>query len=373
MENFIIPEALQIDMDDMGWFCGTDDRKAGGPSRTGIPRRHTAADYAAVNELGRRLNMKINCAFIIGEWDPDNRLRAIPHLSKFGDDWNNSAYFDTKIAAERVKILNESDYINLCVHGLLHGYYMEGTDNHDCSDYYYTINKELFMAPEEEIRRRLDAFFDLLRYHGIKKQIDTMIPPSFRYRFNELSYVLKDYGIRYVGTIFQNMICEGEDASITVGIEKNGMITYDRRTNPIPWNRFGADYETMPLVSGLVGTHWPNFLHEDPERNLETVERAEAYFRRCGARFESVLSRDVVFFVTQAMYRRFAKAKEEDGVLNLDLSAVPSVEGLGDRFYINSKQPIKSAEGCTATVYETHSTHTVYEIKPQEKQLKLAI
>jgi hypothetical protein len=166
---------------------------------------------------------------------------------------------------------------------------------------------------------------------------------------------------------------KGEEAPITVGIEKNGMITYDRRTNPIPWNKLGADYETMPPVSGLVGTHWPNFLHEDPERNLENVERAEAYFRRCGARFESVLSRDVVFFVTQAMYRRFAKSEEEGSALTVDLSAVPNVEGLGDRFYINSKQPIKFAEGCTATVYETHPTHTVYEIKPQTSLLRLFV
>lgn len=81
----LIPSCLYITMDDLGWFCGTDDRPAGGSSRSGMPRRHCAEDYAAVNELGRRLNMKINCAFVLGEWDPDNRLKRIPYLSYLRD------------------------------------------------------------------------------------------------------------------------------------------------------------------------------------------------------------------------------------------------------------------------------------------------
>ena len=374
MCNFIIPEALQIDMDDMGWFCGTDDRPNGGPSRTGIPRQHTVADYEAVNELGRRLNMKINCALVIGEWDPDNRLRKIPYLSKYGEDWNNAAYFDRALANECAEVLNQSQHINLCVHGILHGYYRSGLDSHDISDFYYRINKKLFSVPQNEIRARLDAFFDLIEYHGIKKHIHTMIPPSFAYQWNDLSYVLKEYGIQYVGTIFSSMKCqENEEKPFTVGIEKSGMITYDRHSNPIPWDSFGGDYETMPLLSGLIGTHWPNFLHECPERNMETVIRAEAYFKRCGNRFGAVISRDVALFVTQAMYRRYAKASEENGVFTIDISSVPVIDGMNTCFYVNTKHPIASHEGCTISICEEHTSHTVYEITPHGSLLRLTV
>ena len=372
MKQLIIPNALQIDMDDMGWFCGTDDRKQGGPSRTGVTRRHVPADYEAVNELGRRLNMKINCAFVVGEWDPDNRLRTIPHLSKYGDGWNNAAYYDARIAAECAAILNRSDYVNLCVHGLLHGYYMDGVDSHDISDYYYRIKGQVLMVPQEEIRHRLDAFFDLLKYHGIDKKIDTMIPPSFYYRWNELSEILREYGIRYVGTIYRSMKSDGSDAlPEVVGIERSGMITYDRHHNPIAWDKFGGPYEDLPILDGLVGVHWPNFLHEDPARNMETVERAAAYFRRCGREFGTVLSRDVAFYVTQSLYKRYAKTAEEDGVFTVDLSAVPKVPEMNDRFYLSSKKPILSWEGCTLSEYGRFDGHVTYEVLPLVSQITL--
>ena len=76
MNEILIPHSLQITLDDVGWFNGADDRPNGGSAHTGIARRHCAEDYAAINELGRRLNMRINCAFTVGEWDPGNRLRS---------------------------------------------------------------------------------------------------------------------------------------------------------------------------------------------------------------------------------------------------------------------------------------------------------
>ena len=51
MKEYIIPNALQIVIDDLGWFNGKDDRKNGGPSRTAMPRNHVAEDYLTVNEL----------------------------------------------------------------------------------------------------------------------------------------------------------------------------------------------------------------------------------------------------------------------------------------------------------------------------------
>ena len=100
MSDIMIPQALQIVVDDLGWFCGDDDRKSGGASRTGMPRHHGYKDYEAIHELGKALNQKILCGFCLAEWDPDNRMRTIPYLSKYGDDWNNAAYYDARIAAE---------------------------------------------------------------------------------------------------------------------------------------------------------------------------------------------------------------------------------------------------------------------------------
>ena len=91
-------------MDDVGWFNGADDRANGGSAHTAMTRRHCAEDYAAINELGKRLGMRITCAFILGEWDPDNRLASIPHL--LGTPWNNKAHFNPDKARRSVEIIN---------------------------------------------------------------------------------------------------------------------------------------------------------------------------------------------------------------------------------------------------------------------------
>ena len=370
MGLFCIPSALQIDLDDMGWFCGRDDRKAGGPSRTGIPRRHVPADYLAVNELGRRLNMRINCGLVIGEWDADNSLGAIPHLSPYGQ-WNNAAYYDAEGVGACVDALNASGYINPCIHGLMHGYYSPLADWHDTSDFYYRVKNELKMLPEDEVRARLDAFLHLLGSNGVKLRLHSFIPPSFAYRWDELSRILWEYGVRYVGTIFGTMDKNGASLEGSIGIEPCGMVTYDRHNNPIPWDAFGG-WDDLPPMTGLIGVHWPNLLHKDPERNTESVDAAERYLRRMTENFGTILSRGVEFYTSQALYKRYAVTAENDGVMTVDLSGLPRTPALADRFYISARRPITAISGCTATVYEGAEGFITYEVIPTAGLLTVA-
>ena len=371
MNLFCIPSALQIDMDDMGWFCGKDERKTGGPSRTGVSRRHCALDYLAVNELGRRLNMRINCAFVVGEWDSDNSLRAIPHLSQYGDAWDNAAYYNEAEMRACVDAINQSPYINLCVHGLLHGYYKKEADWHDSSDFYYRIKNVLHMIPEGEVRERLDAFFRLLSVHGVKKTVNTFIPPSFAYRFDEIAPILRDYGIDYVGTIFKTAEYREKAPTEPIEIEECGMVTYDRHHNPIPWDSFGADWDALPPLCGLVGVHWPNFLHADPMKNLESVDAAEAYFRRAAEAFGTILSRGVEFYASQMLYKRYATVGQGDGVMTVDLAALPKTSAVRDRFYISAKRPIAACDGCAVSVYEQIGDFMTYEVIPLSKKMTI--
>ena len=372
MDIFCIPSALQIDLDDMGWFCGRDDRKLGGPSRTGVARRHVLGDYYAVNELGRRLNMRINCGLVIGEWDTDNSLRTIPYLSPYGV-WDNAAYYDVDAVEACVAALNAADYINPCVHGLLHGYYNSVADWHDSSDFYYHRNKVLCMVEEGEVRARLDAFFHILSARGLNRKVHTFIPPSFAYRWDELSRILWEYGIKYVGTIFKTMDKNGTTPEAPIGIEPCGIVTYDRHHNPIPWDSFGGDWDALPAVNGVVGVHWPNFLHEDPERNMESVIAAERYFRRSASEFGTILSRGIEFYASQALYRQAAVTVEQGSTLTVDLSALPKPTVLADHFYVSARRPVTASSGCRFVLYERAGDFITYEVTPTERVLTLTV
>lgn len=380
MENFVLPNALQIVIDDLGWMNSKDDRADKGPSRTAMPRNHVAEDYIAINELGKTLGMKINCAFVIGEWDPDNRLKALPNFSKYGDAWDNAKYLDREALKKIVEVVNASDYIDISIHGLMHGYYMDGVDNHDASDFFYQKNKVKYMLPEAELRARLDAFFGLLEYHGVKKEINSYVPSSALYIFDSMSKILPEYGVKY---ILQPFFCTdfGEEKPFLVTVE-NDIITTDRNhfienhtsiDNVLPWDQCESDFCALPKAKCVIGSHFPNYLHRDPKRNGELTAAIASYVKSCADTFGSMMSRDLGFYSTQALYKRFSKTEEKNGVFTIDVSQVPKPAGNLGKFYISSKKAISSCIGGEMKLYETKETHLTYEVIPQESVMIFSI
>lgn len=365
MRNIIIPRPLHIVLDDMGWMSGKDDRANGGPSRLGINRKPCYKDYLAVNQLGKRISMKITCAFVLGEWDPDNRLGAIKNLSKYRI-WDNATYLDREELLKCVDAVNGSEYIDLAVHGLLHGYYAQDIDNTDESDFYYRKNEKLFMIPEAEVRERLDSYFDLLKFYRINKKVNTFVPPSFSYRFNELSSVLKDYGIEYVSTIFSNM--ETDEKQKIAAVEQNGIINIDRNINDIEWDMFDSDLSVLPTdTNGILGLHWPNLLHSDRDKSGEVINRAAEFFLRCSENFGTILSRDIEFCANQSLFYRFAKIEQRENETVIDTGALD----MNKTYYISSKEPINSVSGADISVFEQKQNFTTYALTPKTEKIIL--
>ena len=363
--HIVIPQCLQIVIDDLGWMNGEDDRKAGGPSRTGMPRKHDYRDYLAINALGKRLNMKIHGNFILEEWDPDNRLRSIRGLSKYGESWDNAAYLDRAELSRMIEAIKQSDYIDIGLHGLGHGYYIPENDNVDTSDYYYTVNKEMFRVDEGEIRARLDAFFDLLAYYGIEKKITSFVPPTHPYVRDDLAGILVDYGIRYVSLPFSVNFSDMGISDIL--FECNGrVVTMDRYPDAAPWFAYNVDYDSIPLRCHSYGAHWPNFLHLDPARNMEIVERAAAYFERCGEQIGCILSEDMRFCMSQTLFFKYARICEnKKGETVIDVLGVPKNENLDFVLYVNSSAPITQCEGARICEYARKKDFITYKLIPE--------
>ena len=367
MEKIIIPSSLQITMDDVGWFNGEDDRENGGSARTAMTRRHCAEDYAAINELGRRLNMRINCAFVLGEWDPDNRLRGIKQLSKFGDKWDNAAYLGKEEMTAVAEVINASPYIDIAVHGLMHNYY-DPKIPYCNSDYFYSENNVMKMIPESEIRARLDAFFDLLDHYKINKTVNSFIPPAFSYIWESISHVLSDYGIKYVSTLFYawNMSLPQGFKNQNAAVENGNIITLNRNNNFVPWYEISTCLDDAPTVNGIFGCHWPNLLHEDKNRHGEVIDNWERYFKRCSNTYGTILSRDIAFAAAQSLFLEFSTVTYEGEKVTVDISKVPKVDAGADRFYISALSEIKSHSGCTLSVYERKEGFINYEVIPTE-------
>lgn len=311
-------------------------------------------------------------AFILGEWDPDNRLKKIPYLSKYADRWDNAAYLDRKEAERCAQQIRSSEYIDMAVHGLMHNYFKPGLP-YGNSDYYYKADDTRYMVDEGEVRLRLDAYFDLVRYYDLKPEINSFIPPTFAYRWQEISRILKDYGIIYASTVFKMMLVpEAVTAPEIAGVE-NGIITVDRKNNVINWRVVSSDPRELPVLPGIFGCHWPNVLHVDPERHGEVVENWVTYFQKCADTYGVILSRDIGFCATQSLYKNHAVLTEQNGRYICDIRNVPKAKGLKKEFYISTEKQLKSWTGCDAVLYETHNGLYNYQITPKENLLTFCV
>ena len=365
MQKVIIPRPLQVIMDDVGWFNGRDDRKLGGPSRTGLNRYHFFEDYKAIEEFGSKIGQKINCAFVIGEWDMENMLpKRIKYFSHFGDSWDNAKYRDPAEMEKIADFISNAEHIDIALHGLYHGYYKPGVDNWDTSDYYYRINKKLFMIPEDEIRLRIETYFEMMEKYGIKKKVNSFVPPSGAYRVGELSRILREYGILYVTLPFRVMTPPVQDPDETVFIE-NDIISSNRYEQRLmPWLGYDLDFSNVTVPNGIIGTHWPNILNMEPQKNSSSVDKAVGLFRRAETRQDITVTKDVPECSTQYLYEKFTGVKEEGRNIAFDFSKVPKATGRLDYFIINVKGVIESSDGCEVVQRKRCDWFNAYEIKP---------
>ena len=386
-KKIALPIALQIVTDDVGWFDGHDSRCAEGPSRTGIPRKHCAADYEVIEAIGKEIGMKINCPFVIGEWDKKNRLRGMPHATNDEAGWDMASKIDYAEAEKCLDVINRAEHFELAFHGLMHGYWENGISVAD-SEFSHpsTLDYRTKYAPasvyvpvdNDYFESHIEAFFKIYEDWGFKQKIRSFTSPSAVYKGIEenrhLVQVMKKHGMYF----WSNSWGATKNAYEVI----DGVIFLNKaytKTNYPHWAAYGIDPERLLDYSfeenngiehskrAIYGTHWPNFLYFDPERNFECVKPWGRFMRRQAEIFGLMLSKDIAFAGSQGAYHRYATMEETKEGLAIDLTAVDAASaiGLSDTFYISLEKGIapKITKGGTLSLYEEHKDFNNYEIK----------
>ena len=125
LENIKIPVVLQISIDDLGWHDGRDYGYMKKATRSGIPRDHVVGDYTVMNELGRALDQKILGKLCLADWDKDNFLRGEIGVTDDPINWDRAHTIDMEYAKACFEEMENSEYIEYCVHSIMHGRYDE--------------------------------------------------------------------------------------------------------------------------------------------------------------------------------------------------------------------------------------------------------
>ncbi len=361
-----IPAAIQLVIDDIGWFWGRDEREDGLPSRTGIPRRHFLEDYIVINEIGRAINQKINAMLVIGEWDRHNALRRVPHCSKSGLDWNGS-FWCVREEAEKIRdYLNSCEYIELGFHGLLHGAWSENGELLCTQEFMvpkdFKVGNPRELVPEAVTRAQFDVFMEIYDDWGFTQQLRTFASPGNigdAWKTDEFANILKDYGVKF----WHNNVIRG--SSVQAGIILN-----PKAIEVCPWFVYDLDPLELPTYdpdkAGILGSHWPNFLRFNHKKSIERVDDWKSFFDRQAEVFGMIISRDIEFAHYQELYRAYAVITEEKDCIKIDLTKVDEMSPEKNMpFYLsfaNGREPTE-CKGGKITLYETKKDFKNYKFE----------
>lgn len=373
MENIIIPVSQAIIVDDVGWFNGDDERMKNGSARSGLPRFHTPSDIEALNAIGKGLGTKIGCSLVLGEWDKNNRLRGVPHVTAEVETWDARSKLDMKYAESYFEALEESENLEYYVHGLMHAYYIDGKLR-TARQYYPTVFDEngkdagFVWLPKEEFRRMIELFYEIYRDWGFKKELKTFVSPcgcrgAIDAEGNlEYADVLREFGIDY----WANGWMDHPTHVDTIGT----LITSKGRCIA-PWNAYGINPKYLvPLddetVDTHLGAHLANFIRINPEDNFEYVDRWIEYFRGVTGCFGRMLARDNADSSSQTLYSRLARVEKRSCGYEIDLSAVDAIEAPGKKneFFVSLRDGAapKTISGGSIALYQEHEGYKTYKI-----------
>lgn len=364
-EIFTIPTAIQLVMDDVGWFYGRNERELGGPTRTGISRQHTLEDYIVIEELGRAINQKINAMLVIGEWDHKHILKDVPYATPKGKEWSGSFWFEPEKARDIRDFLNSSSYIELGYHGLLHDAWSADGEFLCGKEFVvprgYQKGNPLCLAPEEIIRMHFDAFLEIYNDWGFSHELRTFAAPGGpveTWKTTEFSDILKDYGIKF-----------WHNNSIVGCSVRSGIILNPKAIEICPWEVYDLDPLTLPVYpaerAGILGSHWANYLRFNPQRNCDRISDWKIFFNRLSEEFGMIISRDIKFAHYQQLYRAYSKVSSDRNLIRIDLSEARRIApetNVPLYISIDAKYTPEQCLGGQITLYEEKVSFNNYRI-----------
>ncbi len=379
MEQFKLPVAVSIRVDDVGWFEGADDRWCGRPSRSGLPRRHDPRDVLALAEIGRGLGTKILCNLVLGEWDIKNRLRGVPHETWDEAGWDaasvvakNREFFDGAFDA-----LESSEFLEYGVHGLMHGYYVDGKLHDEKYAYPFIAKDETgkwIRLPRDygEFDRMFTLFFEIYNDWGFKKPIRVFEAGNGCFGTPDTECNLEFARIlRRHGVGIWEWGAWPEDVTV-----REGMIFLNSTLRFAPWDAYDVDpkilencFEAGPrpgIVPNICG-HLTNFVRFQPEKNFEYVSEWINYFKRITSPFGAMIARDNEQSASQGVYAAYSAVDTVDGGWRIDLSPADAVRTdlVEDEFFvaIRDRRVPTSCTGGRLFVHECKEDHTIYRIE----------
>ncbi|MFA6816265.1 MAG: hypothetical protein WCS73_08230 [Lentisphaeria bacterium] len=313
----IIPKPLQIVIDDVGWWNSKDESNENKPYRTGFCRMHSPSDYEAIAHLGRRLHIRPMIAMILCDWDREGILKNVPGAVWDSKNWTRQTVHLKRCEQAADIIQRNKSCLEFTMHGIGHEYWLpDGTMQR--AEWYDNTGT---MRDPAILKQHLDAYMEITNQWQLCESIKSFVPCAFLFRFGDakqnFAEILKRYGIQRISTPFQRMAFSEPTQRPHWG-RQSGITIMDRDDCPIPWNTIAASPQDLELCGITLGLHWPNLLHQNPERNKEVIEQWVFRLQKLQSTFGRILSKNSQEFHAQVLYQDLTTIQIKNNTIIFD-------------------------------------------------------
>jgi hypothetical protein len=256
----------------------------------------------------------------MGEWDTQNILRKVPHSTWMGEKWDNSQWVGPWLKEASDLINANPEHFEITVHGLGHEWWDDGKFTRA-----EWADDEGIMRPKEILEQHLDAYAEIMQQNNLGELPKSFVPNAFRHSFGltkgnniSLAELIKSRGFTYINTPFSSMF-NREGAQYELFGVDSGVMTVDRGSDLLDWDVIGTKPEGV-IKGSTCGLHWPNLLHEDPEKNSEIVEAWVALLAPYNDKQNTMLAKNSLIFQKQLAHYEATKMEVKEDEIKLDFT-----------------------------------------------------
>jgi hypothetical protein len=333
------PRAFAFAIDDLGWDDGLDGAPFG-PHRAGVKRIFDISDYQYIVDVARAVGVRVQCLFILSEFDRENILAQYPTTTYMREKWDNKWRITDKHFRIMEFVRDQAAHMEFGFHGTGHEYWpADGVQRR--AEWFNLIDRKPW--PEDELRDHVRAFGEIMSQYGFTKANghsfpESFVPCAYSYYWNpkgaySLGKLLSEAGVKYANTDFGQIQDLDPPQGFHVSGFDHGVHVAHRLNYGNAWNELA----TLPKVSidfqytDFAESHWPNWLAEVDALQPSVTTEWIAYYRSVQRTSHRYIAKNTEQLHSQSLYKKYTGVKFQSGIAEIDNTAMP------DEAYQNDK------------------------------------
>lgn len=305
----IVPTPLSVGIDDVGWKRGWSTAGTGGPWRGGMPvgRWMVWEDYEALVYVAEAVKTRLQCLFVMSEFDRSNICAEYPTTTQEGSSWNNSALMSDDDFTIMNYIRDNAAYIEFGLHGVGHEHWDDGVRTR--AEFANGSSPWLW----SDVCGHMECFQRLIDQYGISFP-RSFVAPAHCYYYNpsdprDTGALMRSWGVKYA------------DHPATY-VTDNGLMVLARIFH-ISWDQTSTSPRTIAPGYYYEGAHWTNFVEVDPANNHIAGDKWIVWFNQIKDLSDRYVPKNTAQLFSQYLYQRYASINREGSTAHIDNTRMP--------------------------------------------------